>query len=58
MPRESKMSDDTTKLGDDEPTPETPVAGGEFSEADQAEAAEAEAAAAEEFFDEAEEYFD
>ena len=52
------MSDDTTKRDDDDLAPETPVEGGEFSEADRAEAEEAEAAAAEEFFDHSEELVD
>jgi len=53
------MSDDPTRRDDeDELAPETPVEGAEFADADQAEAEEAEAAAAEEFFDDAEDYFD
>jgi hypothetical protein len=50
------MTDDTKR--DDEPAPETPVEGAEYSEADLAEAEEAEAAAAEEYFEEAEDFFD
>lgn len=52
------MSDDTTHRDDDEGAPETPIEGESFSEADRAEAEEAEAAAAEEFFDEAEDFLD
>ncbi len=55
------MTDDTIRRDEDdepEPAPETPVEGVEFSDADLAEAEEAEAAAAEEFFDEAEEFID